>query len=64
MPNLLLAAYAVFWLLPMILVASMASRQRRLARELASLRAELAERQAGLAATEPSDRAAERFLER
>ncbi|MHB0856275.1 MAG: hypothetical protein ACYC5M_01730 [Anaerolineae bacterium] len=64
MPTLLLAAYAVFWLLPMLLIASIASRQRKLAREMETLRAELSERQIALPSTVPSDRAPELSLER
>lgn len=42
----LLAAYVVFWLAPFALMLSMWLRQRRLERELASLREQLARREA------------------
>lgn len=41
----LLAAYAVFWLLPFLFVLSMWMRQRHLERELAELSAQLSDRE-------------------
>ena len=40
----LLAAYAIFWLLPFLLILSMWTRQRRLEREIAELSARLGDR--------------------
>ena len=41
----LLAAYAIFWLLPFFLILSMWARQRRLEREIAELSARLGGRE-------------------
>lgn len=43
MPVYLVAAYAVFWGLTFVLVFSIWARQRRVEREIAALKAQLAE---------------------
>jgi heme exporter protein CcmD len=43
MQTYLIAAYAIFWLLPFILILTIWIRQRRIEREIAALEARLTE---------------------